>query len=262
MGRLLASIWWLSRRQGGPDTCPCCLIAAARKAVIPPAQGQRLLAAQTLHSLSLVRALTSLRCRACGSGPARTAPQKPRPSPCPHPQRRFLSPCIFPAAPRQMHQSFQGWQREKNAKGPGAGTTQTLLPGSPKHRQPSFPAGSLPAGGFTWDRQRPRTSLSEAVGVAERDTGCKGAYLRTTYKDSVSCFGILCPHVQTTWRTGPPSQLCEGLNVGVGSRSPPNKEKTEGAALGGSRLRLVLLWFFQSRKCSSSSSENRRPCRF
>lgn len=83
--------------------------------------------------------------------------QKPRPSPCPHPQRRFLSPCIFPAAPRQKHQSFQGWQREENAKGPGAGTTQTLLPGSPKHRQPVFPAGSLPAGGFTWDPQTPRT---------------------------------------------------------------------------------------------------------
>lgn len=157
MGRLLASIWWLSRRQGGPDTCPCCLIAAARKAVIPPAQGQRLLAAQTLHSLSLVRALTSLRCRACGSGPVRTAPAEASPFPLPPPAKRFLSPCIFPAAPRQMHQSFQGWQREENAKGPGAGTTQTLLPGSPKHRQPAFPAGSLPADEFTWDRQRPRT---------------------------------------------------------------------------------------------------------
>lgn len=104
--------------------------------------------------------------------------------------------------------------------------------------------------------------VGEALGLAERDRGRKGAYLRTTYKDSVSCFGILCPRVQTTWRTGPTSQLREGLNVGVGSRSPPNKEKTEGAALGGSRLRLVLPWFFQSRKCSSSSSENRRPCRF
>lgn len=160
-----------------------------------------------------------------------------------------------------MHQSFQGWQREENAKGPGAGTTQTLLPGSPKHRQPAFPEGSLPVGGFTWDRQRPRTCRQGSRASRTRQRTQRGIS-STTYKDSVSCFGILCPRVQTTWRTGPTSQLGEGLNVGVGSRSPPNKEKTEGAALRGSRLRLVLPWFFQSRKCSSSRSENRRPCRF
>ena len=99
------------------------LTAATEKAVIPLVPGQRQLAPaqMLLHSLSLVRAPSSLRCPACSGGhwtPPKAALAPPPPpahksdSSAPAFSQRLKGRCINPS---------RGWKREGNAKGPGAG---------------------------------------------------------------------------------------------------------------------------------------------
>lgn len=235
--------------QGGPGMCPCCLTVTARKALFPRVQGQRELAAQALPSVSLVRALSSLRCSACGSGPATDISCRSL-APLPAHKGDFSAPAFSQQLQGRGMNPSRDRQREENAKGPGAGTTQALLPGSLSHTQPASPG--------TWQRPRTRRRGSPASRMTDNPRGIP-------YKDIQGLYLLLWDLVSTCADTMgsspyPPPRRPECGRWGHGVL--PIMKRQMAMPWEGPGCSFGLPWFFQSRKSSSSSSGNRRPCRF